>query len=198
MRPSLCTCQCMNVERRSIFCIRYMPTLRLPVFGSCVITAGRVMNGAASSGQQVWIGSRSRFTSSPVSTTSWHGPLRTDFGTRVGDRLELHQAADLVAEALRRLHLEHVAELLADSSSESTPKARHIRRSVPNWLISSGSCEPFGLLEEQRRPAGLHRPVDDLGDLEMRIDLGVDADELALALEQRDPVAEVARGRHRD
>ena len=48
-------------------------------------------------------------------------------------------------------------------------------------------------LEEERRPAGLDRAVDDLRDLEVRIDLGGDADELALALEQRDPVAQVAR-----
>ncbi len=61
MRPSLWICQCMKVERRSIFCSRYMPTLRPPVRGSFVITAGSVMNGAASPGQQVWIGSRSRF-----------------------------------------------------------------------------------------------------------------------------------------
>ena len=43
------------------------------------------------------------------------------------------------------------------------------------------------LLEEQRRAAGLDRAVDDLGHLEVRIDLGGDADELALALEERDP-----------
>ena len=58
-----------------------------------------------------------------------------------------------------------------------------MRRSVPNWLIRSGCCEPFGLLEQQRRPAGLDRAVDDLRDLEVRVDLGRDADELALALE---------------
>jgi hypothetical protein len=52
----------------------------------------------------------------------------------------------------------------------------------------------FGLLEEQRRPAGLHRAIDDLGDLEVGIDLGGDSDELALALEQCDPVAEVLSG----
>ena len=40
-RPSLCICQCMNVELRSITCIRYMPTLRTLVFGSFVMTAGR-------------------------------------------------------------------------------------------------------------------------------------------------------------
>jgi hypothetical protein len=63
---------------------------------------------------------------------------------------------------------------------------------VPNWLISSGCSEPFGVLEQQRRPAGLDDAVDDLGDLEVRVDLGRDANELALALEERDPVAEVA------
>ena len=53
MRPSLWICQCMAVERWSSTCMRYMPTLREPVFGSCVITAGSVMNGPASPGQQV-------------------------------------------------------------------------------------------------------------------------------------------------
>ena len=52
------------------------------------------------------------------------------------------------------------------------------------------------MLEQQRRPAGLDRAVDDLGDLEVGIDLGGDADELALALEQRDPRAEVGGRRH--
>ena len=46
-------------------CIRYMPTLRVPVFGSFVMTAGSVMNGAGSPGQQRWIGSRPRSTSAP-------------------------------------------------------------------------------------------------------------------------------------
>ena len=67
-----------------------------------------------------------------------------------------------------------------------------MRRSVPNWLISSGCSRALRALEEQRRPAGLDGAVDDLGDLEVRVDLGGDADELALALEQRDPVAQVA------
>ena len=50
------------------------------------------------------------------------------------------------------------------------------------------------VLEQQRRAAGLDRAVDDLGDLEVGIDLGGDADELALALEERDPRAQVAGG----
>ena len=52
-------------------------------------------------------------------------------------------------------------------------------------------------LEQQRRAAGPDRAVDDLRHLEVRIDLGRDADELALALEERDPLAQVAGGRHR-
>jgi len=47
------------------------------------------------------------------------------------------------------------------------------------------------MFEEKRRPAGLHRAVDDLRDLEIGIDLGRDADELAFPLEQRDPLAQV-------
>jgi hypothetical protein len=50
---------------------------------------------------------------------------------------------------------------------------------------------PLRPLEEQRRAAGLDDAVDDLGDLEVGIGLGGDAGELALALEQRDPLAEV-------
>ena len=46
-------------------------------------------------------------------------------------------------------------------------------------------------LEEERRAARLDGSVDDLGDLEVRVDLGGDANELALALEQADPVAQV-------
>jgi hypothetical protein len=55
----------------------------------------------------------------------------------------------------------------------------------------------LGVLEEERRPARLDRAVSDLRDLEVRVDLGRDAYELTLAVEERDPVAEVSqRGWH--
>src|SRR5207237_2960423 len=63
-------------------------------------------------------------------------------------------------------------------------------------IDQQGMLGSLRTLEQERRSAGLHRPVDDLGDLEIRIDLGADAGELALALEQRDPVAQVARRAH--
>ena len=50
----------------------------------------------------------------------------------------------------------------------------------------------FRILEEQRRPAGAHGAVDDLGHLELRVDRRADANELTFALEERDPVAQVA------
>ena len=43
-------CQCMPVVLASYTCMRYMPTLRLPVCGSRVMTQGRVMKGPPSCG----------------------------------------------------------------------------------------------------------------------------------------------------
>ena len=82
------------------------------------------------------------------------------------------------------------------SSRRSTPNAMHIRRSVPNWLMSSGASLPRDVLEQKRGAAGPDRAVDDLGDLEVRVDLGADADELALPLEVREPGAQVAVDGH--
>ena len=83
------------------------------------------------------------------------------------------------------------------SSSDAAPKAMHIRRSVPNWLIRSGCEETSDVLEQQRGAAGLDDAVVDLRDLELGIDLGGDANELTLALEQRDPRAQVRGRSHR-
>ncbi len=50
----------------------------------------------------------------------------------------------------------------------------------------------LGLLEQERRTARPNSSLDDLGHLEVRVDLGRDPNELALALEKRDPLAQVA------
>ena len=154
-RPSLWSCQCMKVVRRSIFCIRYMPTLRLPVRGSCVITAGSVMKGAGSPGQQCWIGSRSRSTSSPSSTTSWHGPLRTDFGRESAIDFSVFRPRTLAASPCGGCISSMSPSLAATSSSRSTPKPMHMRRSVPNWLISSGWRAPLTLSNRSAGPPAL-------------------------------------------
>ena len=186
----------MNVERRSSFCIRYMPTLRAAGARVLVITAGSVMNGAGSPGQQRWIGSRSRSTASPVEHDLLARPRPHRLRHRVGDRLQLRRAR---APSRRGL---------AAAASRARPRAARRRRRGAR--VEGEAHAPLGAelvdqqrvlgafraLEEQRRPARLDRPVDDLGDLEVRVDLGGDADEFALALEQLDPRAQVGRWRH--
>ncbi len=192
MRPSLWICQCMKVERRSIFCIRYMPTLRPPVCGSFVITAGSVMNGAASPGQHVWIGSRSRFTSSPVRTTSWHGPERTVFGRESAISLSFIRPATFSRRPSGGCISSTSCELLPDVV-QALDAEREAHPPLGAELVDQQrALRALGALEEERRAARLDGAVDDLGDLEVRVDLDADANELALALEQRDPVAEVA------
>ena len=142
----------MKVDRLSIFCIRYMPTLRTPVSRSLVITAGSVMNGAGSSGQQRWIGSRSRSTSSPVRTISWQAPLETSFGIESAIDFSFPSERTLSTSPCGGCSSRISPSFSARSSSFSTPNARHIRRSLPNWLISSGCDEPFGFSNRSAGP----------------------------------------------
>ncbi len=56
----------------------------------------------------------------------------------------------------------------------------------------------FRLLEQEGGPTGLDDAVDDLGDLEIGVDLGGDADELTLFLEEGDPRTQVGRRARHD
>ncbi len=155
MRPSLWICQCIAVERSSSTCMRYMPTLRDPVFGSFVITAGSVMNGPASPGQQVWTGRRERSTSSPVSTTSCEAPRRTTFGRESAIDFSVFRPRTFSASPCGGCSSRMSSSLAAMSSSRSTPKPMHMRRSVPNWLIRSAWREPFGFSKRSAGPPDL-------------------------------------------
>ena len=99
---------------------------------------------------------------------------------RPGRRLHLEDAAHALAELVERVDAEREAH--APLGAELVDQQRMLRA--------------LRVLEEERRAAGLHDAVDDLRDLEVGIDLGRHADELALALEQGDPVPEIARERH--
>ncbi|MNY70784.1 hypothetical protein D3C86_2089890 [compost metagenome] len=50
------------------------------MFGPRVTVRPQVISCATSPGQQCWIGSRARSTSSPSHTMSWHGAFFTSFG----------------------------------------------------------------------------------------------------------------------
>ena len=155
------------------------------------------MNGAGSSGQQRWIGSRSRFDVVAREHDLLAGGLRDLLRHRVGDRLELPERADLVDEPLRRLQLEDLAELLGevvellDAEGEAHPP---LGAELVDQERVRGALR---VLEQEGRPAGLDDAIRDLGDLEVGVDLGGDADELALLLEEGDPLAQVGhRARH--
>ena len=132
-----------------------MPTLRVPVFGSWVITAGSVMNGAGSPGQQRWMGSLVRSTSSPSRTTSWHGPFETVFGRESATDLSLRRPRTFSRMPSGGCMSRMSPSFDAASSRRSTPSARHMRRSVPNWLIRSWCGEPFGCSKRSAGPPDL-------------------------------------------
>ena len=150
---SLWICQCRPVEVASYFCSRYMPTLRPPVRGSFVKTDGSVMKGPPSPGQQVGMGRRSR--SGCSSTISWHGPFETVLARESASDLSLPSARILSPMPCGGWSSSTEATFSPSSSSRSTPKARHIRRSVPNWLIRSGSDEPRTLRKSSAGPPAL-------------------------------------------
>src|SRR5579862_1734969 len=132
-----------------------MPTFRWPVRGSRVITAGSVMNGAASPGQQVCTGRSARSTSSPRRTTSWHAPLRTLVGLESAIDFSCLSPRSLSASPDGGCISSTPASFAPMSSRRSTPNARHIRRSVPNWLISNGCLLPFGRSKRRAGPPDL-------------------------------------------
>ena len=119
------------------------------------MTAGSVMKGAASSGQQVWIGRRPRSTSSPVRTTSCARPERTLFG--------IESAIDFSFARLFTFSTRPCGGCISSTSPMRAPtssrlaasKARHIRRSVPNWLIRSGCSEPLTFSNRSAGPPDL-------------------------------------------
>ena len=113
------------------------------------------MNGAASPGQQVWTGRRPRSTSSPVRTTSCTGPLRTLFGCESAIDFNFFRPRTFSARPCGGCISSTSPSRRPTSSSESAPKARHIRRSLPNWLISSGCWLSFGCSNSSAGPPAL-------------------------------------------
>jgi hypothetical protein len=146
------------------------------------------MNGPPSSGHAVCTGSRPRSTSQDdlLARTALHLAR-----PRVGDRLERLQPAHLRGEPLWRLHLEDVADARPELVEALHAEAEAHAPLGAELVDQEGLRRALGALEEKRRPARLDDAVDDLRHLELRVDLGRDANELALALEQGDPLAEV-------
>ena len=193
---SLWICQCSAGRGRVVLLQPVHADVAAAVRGSFVNTDGSVMYGPPSPGQQVGIGRRSR--SGRSSTISWQGPLRTVFGARVGERLELPERAHLVAEALRRLQLEHRGDLLAELVEPLDAEGEAHAALRAELVDQQRERRAAHVAEEQRGAAGLDDAVGDLADLEVRVDLGRDLDQLALAPEQVDPLAQVVADHERE
>src|SRR5439155_12582238 len=117
--------------------------------------------------------------------------LRHDPRLRVGDRLQLQKTPDLLADPLWRLHVEDVGELGGCVVEPLDPEREAHAPLRPELVDQERIRRAARLLEEERGPARLDDAVRDLGDLEVGVDLRGYAQQLAVALEEGDPVTQI-------
>ena len=140
--PTLWRCQCMASESGPRTWTRYMPTLRMPRFGSTEMTIGSVMYGPPSSGQVVRIGSFITSISPPRQTTSWHGGV--PFMRRGGNFETSSRRGRSPSLAIRpsgTLRSSSLVMRCPISSRSSTPRAIDMRRIEPKRLMATGQGE---------------------------------------------------------
>ena len=181
-------------------CKRYMPTLRVFVAGSRVMTCGSVMYRPPSCGQHLRIGSADSERSSPVWTTSWHGARLTIDGPSPIERStpSMSPARSSVArKPLRQAHVKHGGELVIQ-----LVQVVHAQRP------GHPPCRAKGIDEHRHRAArdvfeqqrlvlldgAFGHAVGDLGDFQFGVNLRADADQLAALLQQSDKLAQISKG----
>ncbi len=113
---------------------------------------------------------------------------------RVGQTLELAKALDLLDQTLWRLHLEHLLEPPRDVIEVLDTESQAHSALGAELVDQQRALGAFGAFEEERGAAALHRAIDDLRNLEERIDLGFDLDQLPFQPQAVDPLAEVGEG----
>ena len=177
--PCFCVCQCIPVVRSSYTCMRYIPTLRLPVSGLRVNTNGKVMNRPPSCGQHFKIGKSNKLTSAPVRTTSLQSPSFTLFGKNDPNSANFGNILILSNKPCGDSMARNPLMRSATSSSLPTSNANSMRRTLPNVFTSSGTREPFGFSKQQRGPDAIglalgiaSHPLRDFGNLQNGVHLG--------------------------
>ena len=94
----------------------------------------------------------------------------------------------------RHLGLEQLADALTDLVEPLDASALAMRASVPNTLMANGIDEPLTFSNSSAGPLVPYDSVDDLGDLEVRVDLRLDPLEVAVLLERAQEVAKIVIG----
>ena len=131
-----------------------MPTLRLPVLGSRVITQGKVIKRPASWGQHCNMG-KSSSEKLFFLMTSLHGPVATILGKNLPMSASLGSILSFSRKPSGDFMLSNWRMRSAISSRRSTSSANCMRRSEPNWLISSGMpLAPFTFSNNRAGPPG--------------------------------------------
>ena len=112
--------------------------------GPLVTTSGQVISGAGSPGQQVWIGSRPRSMSAPLSTTSWQGARPTNLGFIDSATLTSGSSSSAWPKLSGGTGCLKKARVSPSScswcGSRFMPQAT--RSTVPNRLVSTGIEKP--------------------------------------------------------
>lgn len=110
---------------------------------------------------------------------------------QVRHRAELPEGLADPDEALRQLRLEQAADPVADLGVGLQPECLEQPPVGPEDVHGQGHGRPLDVLEQQGGPARLVHPVDDLADLQIRVDLGLDALEVTLSLQSPEQGAKI-------
>ena len=132
-----------------------MPRLWRSLFGPLVITKGQVIKGAASPGQQCWIGNLLKSTSSPSRTISWQGAFLTTLALKLNTFLNIGSLDHASFRPLGGSGSFKNANNLPTSRSASTldsPMPMATRFGVPNKFASTGTSEPTGFSNNRAGP----------------------------------------------
>ncbi len=85
-------------------------------------------------------------------TSSWHGPLRTVFGMESARRFSFPRPFTFSTRPCGGCISRTSSSFRATASRLGASRARHIRRSVPNWLMRRGRWEPFTFVKRSAGP----------------------------------------------
>ena len=108
--------------------------------------------------------------------------------------LEHRQLVPGILQPAGRIGFLQVGQQLAHFAQRFDRLLAHPHRHAPGrteQIAQNRNAVPLGLLEQQRRAAGLEHPIADLGHLQPRGDLDRDALELALLFELREEIAQI-------